>query len=427
MRLLHFSDLHLGVENYGTIDSRTGLSTRVADFLRVLDMIIDDAIAQQVDAVLFTGDAFKNRDPSPTLQRELARRIILLAAANVPIVILIGNHDLPNVLTRATPVEIYQVLSIPGVHVVRQIDRLTIETKSGPLQIVALPWVTRSMLLAADEYRDLPEAELDQQMASIISQAIGKLSAALDPSLPAVLMAHVSVQGAVTGFEQSIMLGRDVTVGLDDMHSPAFDYVALGHIHKHQQLCARPPAVYAGSPERIDFGEEREPKGYVLVTIYASDGAGRETSWQFVELPARRFESIRIEAYGGDPMEVVRRDLDRLARDIDGAIVRCYVEVDPGREKSVNTQEIRRGLIERGAAYVAHVIVESVVQARARQAISEEHARDSLRMLNIWLETKEYDPGLRDRIAARGRELIQRRTQEQSRMSSGTGRGSSRG
>ncbi|HBY46973.1 MAG TPA: nuclease SbcCD subunit D, partial [Chloroflexi bacterium] len=69
MRLIHFSDLHLGVDNHGALDPETGLSTRVLDFLRVFDLILDRAIADRVDAVLFTGDAFKNRDPSPTLQR----------------------------------------------------------------------------------------------------------------------------------------------------------------------------------------------------------------------------------------------------------------------------------------------------------------------------------------------------------------------
>src|SRR4029078_216810 len=82
MRLLHFGDLHLGVENYGTIDTTTGtasqsehcgtidptpgMSTRIADCLHSLDAIVDRAIAESVDAVLFAGDAFKNRDPHPT-------------------------------------------------------------------------------------------------------------------------------------------------------------------------------------------------------------------------------------------------------------------------------------------------------------------------------------------------------------------------
>jgi exonuclease SbcD len=412
MRLLHFSDLHLGVDNYGVPDSRTGLTSRVGDFLKVFDVIIDRAIEGQYDAVIFSGDAFKNRDPSPTLQREFARRIVRLAAGGIPIVILIGNHDLPNVITRATPVEIYQILEIPGVHVSRDIETVRIETKSGPLQIVALPWITRSLLLSRPEYRELGDIDFEREMASLISQAVHGEAAQLDPNLPAVLVAHVSLQGASLGFEQSIMLGRDVTVGLDDLRAGGFDYVALGHIHKHQALGVRPPAVYAGSPERIDFGEEHEAKGYVDVRIDIGAEGRRETSWTFQELPARRFLTLRLDARGDDPQAAAKRELQRRLDDVRDAIVRCFIDVDPGRERAVATPEIRRTLLEAGAAYVSHVIVESETVSRIKQMLGEEHARDSSRMLGLWLEGRKYDETLRQRILDRGNDIIQRRTLE---------------
>lgn len=421
MRLLHFSDLHLGVDNYGSIDPRTGLSTRVADFLRSLDRIVDDAISSGYDAVLFSGDAFKNRDPSPTLQREFARRIVRLASANIPIVILVGNHDLPNVATRATPVEIYQILSIPGVHVCRRIGRIDVSTASGTLQIVAVPWVTRSMLLAADAYRDLSDTEIDRAMSQIISSTVEDLAQDLDPNAPAVLMAHVSLQGATLGFEQSIMLGRDVTVGLDDLKSRAFDYVALGHIHKHQQLGVVPPAVYAGSPERIDFGEEREAKGYVTVDIAPTTGPERSTTWSFVEIAARRFRTIRVTAEGDDPMECVREAIAKETAAIDDAIVRCFVYVDRGRERSVNTQEIRRALLEANAAHVSHIVVESDTTARGRDEIDGARARDSMKMLEHWTEQRNYDVAFQTRVLDRGRELIQRRIAGQGGKGDGRG------
>lgn len=412
MRLIHFSDLHLGIDNYGTIDPETGLSTRVLDFLRAFDLIVDRAITETFDAVLFTGDAFKNRDPSPTLQREFARRILRLAHAGIPIVILVGNHDLPNVISRATPVEIYQVLEIPGVYVCRSIESLAVATRSGPLQIVALPWIPRSGLLGLQQYRDLDDQELDRETRRLLSEAIADQKRDLDPGRPAVLMAHVSLQGASLGYEQSIMLGKDITVGRDDLHAREFDYVALGHIHKHQVVGSRPPVVYAGSPERIDFGEEREPKGYVVVEIDDSPPP-RETRFEFVELPARRFETLRLKASGDAPDERVMREVERAAGAIRGAIVRCFVEVDPGRERSVAASDVRRALVAAGAAYVAYVIVESEMTARARVAVSDEVARDASQMLERWVEQKQYDARLKERVLARGREMIARRRQDE--------------
>lgn len=413
MRLIHFSDLHLGVDNHGALDPETGLSTRVLDFLRVFDLILDRAIADRVDAVLFTGDAFKNRDPSPTLQREFARRVLRLSRADIPIVILVGNHDLPNVASRATPVEIYGVLEIQGVYVSRSIERLNVATRSGPLQIVTLPWIPRSGLLGLREYRELDDLALDRETQQLVSEAIADKLRGIDPTQPSVLMAHVSIQGASLGQEQSIMLGKDITVGRDDVHARSFDYVALGHIHKHQVIGTHPPVVYAGSPERIDFGEEREPKGYVIVDI-ENGSDGRETQFEFVELPARRFRTLRIEARGDTPDAQVTREIERAGRDIRDAIVRCVIEVDTGRERGVVVADVRKALLAAGASHVAQVVVESETTARARVAVSDEVARDAAQMLERWVEQKQYDARLTERVLARGREMIARRRQEES-------------
>ncbi len=75
MKIIHFADLHLGVETYGHTDPETGLSTRLLDFLKALDYLVDYALENSVDLVLFCGDAYKNREPGQTQQREFARRI----------------------------------------------------------------------------------------------------------------------------------------------------------------------------------------------------------------------------------------------------------------------------------------------------------------------------------------------------------------
>ena len=83
MRIVHFSDLHIGVENYGRLDPTTGLSTRMGDFLSALDELVEYSLGNDVDLVLFAGDAFKSREPKQTQQREFAKRIAKLANAGV--------------------------------------------------------------------------------------------------------------------------------------------------------------------------------------------------------------------------------------------------------------------------------------------------------------------------------------------------------
>ena len=129
MRVLHFADLHIGVENYGRTDPTTGLSTRLGDFLAALDELVDYALGHDIDLVLFCGDAYKSRDPSQTHQREFARRIMRLTAAGVPVFLLVGNHDLPYALGRATALDIYPTLGVPLVHVGSRLETYVIESR----------------------------------------------------------------------------------------------------------------------------------------------------------------------------------------------------------------------------------------------------------------------------------------------------------
>src|SRR5512143_2980615 len=75
MKLLHFADAHIDMANYGKHDPETGLPLRVLDFLKALDAIVDAAIAEKVDMVIFAGDAYKDRSPAPTFHREWGKRI----------------------------------------------------------------------------------------------------------------------------------------------------------------------------------------------------------------------------------------------------------------------------------------------------------------------------------------------------------------
>jgi len=94
INLLHLADVHIGMENYGRLDSKSGLNSRVVDFLRRLSQVIDLALEREVDVCIFAGDAYKNQRPNPTFQREFARRIKRLADEGVPVLLLVGNHDM---------------------------------------------------------------------------------------------------------------------------------------------------------------------------------------------------------------------------------------------------------------------------------------------------------------------------------------------
>ena len=161
MRILHFADLHIGVENYGRTDPTSFLSTRLLDFLQSLDELVEYAIDYEVDVVILAGDAYKNRDPSQTQQRELARRLAKLSKAGIPTFLLVGNHDLPNALGRATAIDIYDTLQIPLISVGDNLQTYIISTAKGPIQIVALPWPKKSKLLSVEDTKGMSIDELN--------------------------------------------------------------------------------------------------------------------------------------------------------------------------------------------------------------------------------------------------------------------------
>jgi len=386
IKLLHFADLHLGVENYGRIDPATGLSTRLMDFLRVYDQVVDYALENDIGLVVFAGDAYKTRDPSPTYQREFARRIRRLSAAGIPTVLVAGNHDTPSAAGRAITVEIFATLEVENVYVAKRPEVINIETKDGPVQIVALPWITRSALLARDEYKNKNLEEINQlileKIINIVEGPDGLISQ-LDRAVPTILAAHATVQGAVYGSERSVMLGQEVILPPSLVKNPAFDYVALGHIHKHQILNEEPPVIYSGSIERIDFGEEREDKGFVVAEVER----GRVT-WQFVKTDARPFVTIEVDVQSDDPTAEI---LEAIAtRQIEDAVVRLIIHTPAEKEPLINEGQIRRTLA--GAFHIAAIVKDVERKVRLRlgdQPIEEMTPRQ---MLERYFQVKQTPP-----------------------------------
>lgn len=356
IRLLHFADLHVGMENYGKLDPQSGLSSRLRDFLDRLDEVCAYALDHDADLVLFAGDAFKTRDPDPTQQREFARRIKRLAEA-VPVFLLVGNHDLPNMAARATSVDIFSTLEVPNVTIGRAPGARVFETKRGPLFLAWLPFPVRNRLLARDEHREASLEALDRALESVVNQTLADLAAqAAEQPMPRVLAGHFTVAGAVFGSERSVMTGRDLAVQKSALADPVWDYVALGHIHKHQNLTADqpglPPVVYSGSLERIDFGEAMEPKG--LCWLELARGA---TRWTFVPVQARPFVILEMDGRGvPDPTAAL---VERIAaRDLAGAIVRVRVQLDEGQEAQLRRREVENALAAAQIANLAGISVE---------------------------------------------------------------------
>ena len=385
IHLLHFADLHIGIENYGRLDPATGVNRRVLDFLRRFDKLIDYGLEHEVDLVIFAGDAYKRRSPNPTYQRAFARRIKRLADAGVPVVLLVGNHDLPTMVQKASSVDIFRTLDVPNVVVGRVEEIHRIATRHGPVQVATVPYPVRQRLLVHEDYRGRSIEQLDEALQRIVTDNIRALARQLDPDLPAVLTAHLTVSGATFGSERSVMIGRDAVILGSALANPTWDYVALGHVHKHQSLNdgGYPPVVYAGSLERIDFGEEGQPKGFCWVEL-----ARGETTWEFVEVDARPFVTVRADVREAlNPLMALQQAV--AAHDLRDAVVRLIVHMRADQEPLVRDRDVRALLSD--AYFVGGINYEVEREARVRLGMAPEEMTDR-ELLAKYLEVKNTPP-----------------------------------
>ncbi len=272
IKILHFADAHIDLARQGRHDPQSGLPLRVLDFLKSLDTIVDTAIGEKVDLVIFAGDAYRDRTPAPTYQREWGKRIMRLSSAGIPTLMVIGNHDVSPASGRANALQEFETLQVPNVRVISKPCLLKPGDLNGlPLQVIGIPWLNRSGLAAAMAGEEEDSSNLETDLEANLTALIEGFLDALDPQLPAVLAAHATVHGAIFSSERSIMLGSDFVLPGSIVRDQRLDYVALGHIHAHQDLRIDKetghPIIYPGSIERIDFGEAKEKKTFVVVNL----------------------------------------------------------------------------------------------------------------------------------------------------------------
>lgn len=362
LKILHFADAHIDIAAQGRRDPETGLPLRVIDFLKALDTIIDTAISERVDLVLFAGDAYKDRSPAPTFQREWGRRIMRLSRAGIPTLLLVGNHDLSPAVGRANAMQEFETLEVPNVQVLGRPCFLSSKELFGlPLQLIALPWISRSGMMSALQVEGMDSAQIYTELEVRLGELVNTWLEAADPSLPVVLAAHCSVQGAVYGGERSVMLGSDLVLSGSIVKDPRLSYVALGHIHKAQDLNkdSQPPVIYPGSIERVDFGEVNDEKFFVIVSIEK----GKDTQVEWRKLEGRRFidRFITLETSENLTEQIINQlpapDL------LEGAIMRLALEYPRAWETLLDEASLRHYA---EAAFEFHLVRRPRMETRLR-------------------------------------------------------------
>jgi exonuclease SbcD len=341
IKILHLSDIHMGSGfSHGRLNPKTGLNTRLEDFMGSLSLCIDRAIASPVDLVLFGGDAFPDATPPPFVHEAFASQFRRLADANIPTVLLVGNHDQHSQGNGGVSLSIYRTLAVPGFIVGDRLTTHRITTRNGDIQVITLPWLTRATLLTRPETEGLSLSGVNELLINRLEPVLEGEIRQLDTSVPTVLLAHLMADRASLGAERFLAVGKGFTVPLSLLNRPQFEYVALGHVHKHQNLNPSndPPIIYPGSIDRVDFSEEKEDKGYVLIEV-----AKGEVKWEFCPLPVRPFRSIEVDVSEAEnPQKELLKALKK--HDIQEAVIRLVYKIRSEQLELINTNQLDEAL-----------------------------------------------------------------------------------
>jgi len=312
MKILHTSDWHVGKVLKGR--------DRHDEHVAVLGSIVQAARDEDVDAVLVAGDLFETAAPTPKAQGLVMHTLLALREDGRQVVVIAGNHD-----NQALLDAVYRpVLGELGLHVLGTPKRpqsggmLALRTRNGePVNVAALPFLSHRYAVRAAEVLLHETAEHTLDYARRVADIVALLTAGFTPEAVNVVMAHATLLGGRRGGGE-----RDVQTTLDyelsaSMFPATAHYVALGHLHRQQEIPGPCPIFYSGSPLAIDFGEEANEPVALVVTA----------------APGIRADARPVPVTGGRRLRTLRGTLEEVIADGEqaGDAYLRVVLAEPGR------------------------------------------------------------------------------------------------
>jgi len=363
MRLLHTADWHLGKVLKGV--------DRLPEQRAVLAEIVTLAADQAVDLVLVAGDVFESGAPPPEAQRLAFETLLALRATGADVVVIAGNHDNADAFEAVRPVFAAAGITVLGRTCPPDAGgvRAFAAARSGePVHLALLPFTSQRGIVRAVDLFGATAADANDRYAERLAKVVARLTEGFGTGTVNLLVAHGTVTGARFGG------GEREAQSIFDYHVPATvfpataTYVALGHLHRTQEVPARCPAWYAGSPVAVDFGEEAASPSVLLVD--AAPGA-----------PAR---VRRVELTSPRTLRTVTgtvAELEALASEVGDALLRVVV-----------TEPARAGLGDEVRALLPNAID---VQVAAPTAVAERRpsraGRSTIELFHQYLTERDVD------------------------------------
>jgi exonuclease SbcD len=273
---------------------------------------------------------------------------------------------------------------VPGFIVGDSIATHLIKTRNGGVQIITLPWLTRSTLMTRQDTEGMSLSEVNQLLTDRLRVVIEGEIRRLDPDIPTVLLAHLMADNATLGAERFLAVGKGFTLPLSLLTRDCFDYVALGHVHRHQNLNKQnnPPVIYPGSIERVDFSEEKEDKGYVMINLERG-----HAEWEFCPLPVRVFRTIELDvSKTEDPQAAIIKAIAK--HDNSDAVVRLIYKLRSEQLDLIETATLHQALSPAHTYSIHPELISQLARPRVPE-LSATHSIDPMEALKTYLNNRE--------------------------------------
>ena len=260
MRILHTSDWHLGKVLKGV--------SRLEEQRAVMAEIVEIARDQQVGVVLVAGDIFESAAPTPDAQALAWQTLLALSATGARVIAIAGNHDNAHAFDAVRP--LFAEIGITVLGAPRRNDDggvITVEAGGERAVVAALPFCSQRGIVRAEQLMTQTAAEQSGEYAARLSRLIKALSAGFGTDTVNLFVAHAMVRGGrLGGGERDAQTIEEYWIDATAFPASAH-YVALGHLHRPQELPGATRIRYSGSPIHVDFGEENDHKSVAVVEV----------------------------------------------------------------------------------------------------------------------------------------------------------------
>ena len=329
-------DPHIGKStNIGKAGIGSSLNSRVADQFHLLDWTLDQAIDNEANNIIITGDVFDDPKPHPSLITLFMSWLNKCKVHDISVHIIVGNHDIlrsGNVLY--SPLDIINEAELENVRVYKNINTIFIGTTAFTL----VPFKDRKSLGSNSN-----ASAIDMIRESLVYELTG-----IPATYNKVLVGHLAIAG-------SIPVGDEI----DDMNNELFcpinifkgyDYVWMGHVHKPQMMNKMPPKFHIGSMDISNFGETEQKKHII---IFSCDSCKFKATY----LPTRplRKLSITVPKNVKNTTAYVVKEINKLDSTFDKSIVRVEVSLSSQDAKSISKSTIEKLLLSKGTFNVAGI------------------------------------------------------------------------